>query len=101
MKKITEMNYDELMVELVRLAAALASKIATEYIGYKVIGYIEPDEETSQSEADEFNVMVHYTIMLIDQLTQIKAAIKYAGHLNELDGVQYLRGFLLGLAGEA
>ena len=41
--------------------------------------------------------MVHYTIMIIDQLTQIKAAIKYAGHLNELDGVQYLRGFLLGM----
>ena len=97
MKKIEQMSYDELMVECVRRAAELAARIATEFISYKVVGYIEPDEEVSQTEADNFNVMVYYTGLLIDDLTNIKTAIKYASDLNELDGEQYLCDFLLDL----
>ena len=97
MKKIEQMSYDELMVECVRRAADLAVRIATEYIDYKIVGYIEADDETTQSQANKFNAMVDYTLFLIGQLNTIKRVNKEANQLGELDGKQYLLDFLSGL----
>lgn len=97
MKKIEQMSYDELMVECVRRAADLAARIATEYIGYKVVGYIEADDETTQAQAADFNKMVDYTLALIDRLNLIKEVIEYADPLDRSEGEQYLLDFLSGL----
>ena len=99
---IAEAGYWEMLTELVRQAADLAAKIATEYVGYTVVGHVEPDPsdpEFGQTQADEFNANVDTGLNLMDKLTAIKRAINDARTIYDTEGedaaVIYLRAYLL------
>lgn len=99
---IAEAGYWDMMVELVRQAANLAAEIATEYVGYTVVGHVEPDPsdpEFGQREADEFNAKVDAGLKLMDDLTRVKRSINDARTIYDTEGedaaVAYLRACLL------
>ena len=102
---IAEAGYWDMMVELVCQAANLAADIATEYVGYTVVGYVEPDPEFGPEQADEFNAKVDAGLKLLDKLTKVKRAINEARTIYDTDGeemaVNYLRAYLLDSAIQA